>query len=257
MSNERHHQLAPRSTTHPRHRRVAWRATALWQRWRLPAAVFVVVFVTLPAVTHGASAATLRTYKVAPGDNLTVVARRFDVTLAELRNVNDLRSDGRIVIGQRLKVPPSSAAKLPSRLRANSARLALRPHFVTWANRNVIPTDLLEATLWLESGWNQTRISSTGAIGIGQLMPRTAAFIASDLIGKNLDPHDAHDNIRMSARYLRFLLNMYRGDTTKALQAYYQGIGSIRANGVYPSTTQYSDAVQALRVRFRSDHTGR
>ena len=45
--------------------------------------------------------------------------------------------------------------------------------------------------------------------------------------------------------------------TTNALQAYYQGIGSIRANGVYASTKQYSAAVQALRVRFRSDHTGR
>ena len=32
---------------------------------------------------------------------------------------------------------------------------------------------------------------------------------------------------------------------------------SIRTNGVYASTKQYSAAVQALRARFRSDHTGR
>lgn len=255
---ERHH-LVPRFTAHPRRKRVAWKVGAIWQRWRVPAVVFVVVFVTLPAITHDASAATVtsKAYTVASGDNLTAIARRFDVTLAELRGINKLRSDGRIMAGQTLKVPVLSADRLPARLRSNSARLALRPHFVTWANRNSIPADLLEATLWLESGWNQTRISSAGAIGIGQLMPRTAQFIASDLIGKDLDPHDPQDNIRMSARYLRFLLHLHGGDSTKALQSYYQGIGSIRVNGVYTSTKQYSAAVQALRVRFRSDHTGR
>ena len=36
-----------------------------------------------------------------------------------------------------------------------------------------------------------------------------------------------------------------------ALQAYYQGQGSIRANGLYPDTVQYARNVQALRKRFR------
>ena len=256
MSMERHHPQLAKSTLRPKRRSTVRQVRAIWQRWRIPAVVFVVVFVTLPVFTHEASAAP-RTYVVASGDNLTAIARRFDVTLSELRDLNGVRHDGRIVVGQKLKVPASSLTMLPTRLRSNTIRLALRPHFVTWARRNSIPPDLLEATLWLESGWNQTRVSSTGAIGIGQLMPGTASFIAAELIGKNLDPHDQRDNIRMSARYLRFLLNMHGGDATKALQAYYQGVGSIRANGVYPSTRQYAAAVQALRVRFRSDPTGR
>jgi LysM repeat protein len=265
MSMERHHPHGSPPFRAPRRRLTARHLRAVWRRWRVPAAVFVVVFVTLPTAAPGASAATrstrstgsTRSYVVASGDNLTAIAGRFDVTVADLRGANDLRGDGRILVGQRLKVPASSPTRLPSRLRAQPARLALRPHVVTWAQRNAIPPDLLEATLWLESGWNQSRVSSTGAIGIGQLMPGTAAFIAGELIGKRLDPHDPHDNIRMSARYLRFLLNLHGGDSTKALQAYYQGIGSIRTRGVYPSTRQYAAAVQALRVRFRSDHTGR
>ena len=253
MSIERHHLHAVRSRTQRRPITV-WRLQALWRQWRVPAAVFVIVFVSLPAASS-ASAAT--SYEVSSGDNLTVIARRFDVTLADLRAANHLRRDGRIVIGQRLSVPAGSPTKLPTGLRAQPSRLALRPHFVTWAKRNKIPADLLEATLWLESGWNQSRVSSTGAIGIGQLMPGTSAFIAGELIGTRLDPKNPADNIRMSARYIRFLLKMHGGDSTKALQAYYQGVGSIRTNGLYPETKQYAAAVQALRVRFRSDPTGR
>ena len=264
MSIQRHHPYALRSRAQRRPITV-WQLQSLWRRWRVPAAVFVIVFVSLPAASGAASASAVTTgaahaprrYEVSAGDNLTLIARRFDVTLADLRAANQLRGDGRIVIGQRLTVPAASRTKLPTGLRAQPSRLALRPHFVTWATRNKIPADLLEATLWLESGWNQSRVSSTGAIGIGQLMPGTSTFIAGELIGTRLDPKNPADNIRMSARYLRFLLAMHGGDSTKALQAYYQGVGSIRTNGIYPQTKQYAAAVQALRVRFRSDPTGR
>ena len=204
-----------------------------------------------------APASALRTYVVERGDNLTHIARRFDVSLGELIAANRVRRSQPLAVGQKLRIPTANLGSLPSRLRTNPARLALRPQFVQWANRNAVPVDLLEATLWLESGWNQSRISSTGAVGIGQLMPATAAFIESELIGADLDPHRVEDNIRMSARYLRFLLRFTNGDSTRALQAYYQGIGSIRVNGLYPDTLSYAASVQALRARFRADPTGR
>lgn len=212
--------------------------------------------------TGGAKAAVVaqptgvRSYVVIGGDNLTTLAARFDVTIAELRDGNRLARNGRILVGQTLVVPPPRIV-LPAVLRSSPSRLALRPAVRKWSKRNEIPADLLEATLYLESGWNQKRVSSTGAVGVGQLMPGTAAFIERQLIGRDLDPLNAEDNIRMSARYLRFLLRMHGGDSTKALQAYYQGVGSIKTNGLYADTRQYAAAIQALRVRFRTDATGR
>jgi LysM repeat protein len=191
---------------------------------------------------------------VKPGDTLSALAVRYGTTVAELVELNNLSSDGVIRVGSRLKLPSrpvAPASALPGRLAANRERLALRAHTAKWAKKNGIPVDLLEATLWLESGFNQSKVSSTGAVGVGQLMPDTSAFIARHLIGRDLNPLIVEDNIRMSARYLWWLLKMYEGDSTKALHAYYQGQGSIRANGLYTDTIQYARNVQALRKKFR------
>lgn len=196
-------------------------------------------------------------YTVAAGDTLTKLSGRFDVTVAELRTANPSVDPHQLRIGQSIKIPRSSKKLLPAGLRARPERLKLRPLFAKWAGRNNIPADLLEATTWLESGWNQSRVSSTGAIGIGQIMPKTATFIADELIGQPVNYRKTEDNIRMSARYLRFLLKLHKGDSTKALYSYYQGAGSVQRNGLYDDTIDYARSVQALRLRFKADLTGR
>ena len=140
---------------------------------------------------------------------------------------------------------------LPVRLRANPKRLAVRKHTAKWAKANDIPQDLLEATLWQESGFDQSKVSSTGAIGVGQIMPETAGFIEKKLIGVDLNPRITENNVRMSARYLRYLLKANHSNTTKALHAYYQGMGSIHENGLYDDTINYARNVQALRRHFK------
>jgi N-acetylmuramoyl-L-alanine amidase len=109
------------------------------------------------------------------------------------------------------------------------------------------------ATTWLESGWQNDVVSSVGAYGIGQLMPGTVRFIRTELIGlESLDPRVPEHNIRMSARYLRWLLERANGDVRLALAGYYQGPASVRAVGALPSTVAYVNGVLALRGRFRS-----
>lgn len=58
--------------------------------------------VLLPAA--GALAQEWQTHRVVRGENLTLIANRYDVTVQELRDWNDLRSDG-LAIGQRLRIP--------------------------------------------------------------------------------------------------------------------------------------------------------
>jgi soluble lytic murein transglycosylase-like protein len=139
----------------------------------------------------------------------------------------------------------------PSRLRSSPERLALVPTFRHWAAANRLPSDLLMATTWLESGWQNGVVSRTGAVGIGQLMPDTVRFVRGDLIGvPSLDPRQPEHNIRMSARYLRWLVDQANGDLRLALGGYYQGPRSIRTVGPYDDTVAYIDGVLALRGRF-------
>ncbi len=201
-----------------------------------------------------------RTYTVRSGDNLTSVSRRFDVSLDELLRRNPHLSRNVVNIGAVLRIPRRTTG-LPRTILTSPERLRLRPVIRHWAARNRLPADLLEATLYLESGWNQSRVSSTGAIGVGQLMPGTVAYIKRDLIGaraggNGLRASVAEHNVRMSARYLSHLLTVTDGNATKALHRYYQGAGSIAANGLYDDTKSYAAAVQALRKRFRADLTG-
>ena len=142
-----------------------------------------------------------------------------------------------------------ASSSLPKRLRQSPDRLALMGSFDIWAARYDVPPDLLKATTWLESGWQTDVVSSTGAVGIGQLMPITVDTV-NELMGTNLSPWVPDQNIRMSARNLRFLLDLTGGDTAQALAGYYQGLGSVARDGLYPSTLAYINGVLELRARF-------
>lgn len=192
-------------------------------------------------------------YRVRSGDSLSSIAARQNTTVAALALANKLKVNSNLRIGQSLSLPKAELhgpKSLPTRLRSNPKRLAVRKHTAKWAKANDIPRDLLEATLWQESGFDQSKVSSTGAIGVGQIMPDTAGFIEKELIGVDLNPRVTENNVRMSARYLRYLLKANHSNTTKALHAYYQGMGSIRENGLYDDTIKYARNVQALRRHF-------
>jgi soluble lytic murein transglycosylase-like protein len=205
-------------------------------------------------VPGAAAPAVGQSHVVAAGDNLTTIARRYGVSLRSLADANRLDTRRVLGLGVRLTIPGAApSAGYPARLRQSAARLALVPHFQRWAAANAIPADLVMATTWLESGWQNQVTSSVGAYGIGQLMPATVQFVRTDLIGvPSLDPRVPEHNIRMSARYLRWLLDRAGGDVRLALAGYYQGPASVRAVGAFPGTVTYVDSVLALRSRFRA-----
>jgi len=202
----------------------------------------------------GAQAQGAGPYTVRRGDTLAAIGRANGVAVADLVRANGIKDPNHIVIGATLVIPGAasgSAAKigeLPEKLVANPDRLALRESFEQWAATYGVPADLLEALAWMESGWQNRVVSSTGARGIGQLMPATVD-VACGLIGVRLDPGVPDDNIRMSARFLRYLLDS-TGDPATALAAYYQGLASVQRSGPYPGTVQYVNAILALRSRF-------
>ena len=126
----------------------------------------------------------------------------------------------------------------------------MAPAFDTWAKAYNVPSDLLKALAWMESGWQNSVVSPVAALGIGQLTPDTVKFVSGDLLKTKLDPKIPEHNIRMSSRFLRYLLDQTGNDPKMALAAYYQGLGSLRRQGPLLVSVAYVNAILALRPQF-------
>jgi soluble lytic murein transglycosylase-like protein len=100
---------------------------------------------------------------------------------------------------------------------------------------NVDPK-LVRAVISAESGWNPSAVSPKGAVGIMQLMPRTATDMGVD------NRFNPEQNIEGGVKYLRFLLDKFNGNMTLALAAYNAGPTKVeKAMGVpaIPETVNY------------------
>src|SRR5574337_2213345 len=105
---------------------------------------------------------------------------------------------------------------------------------------------LIRAVIQVESNFNRKAVSRKGAQGLMQLMPATVwRFSVGDV-------YNPHENIGAGARYLRQLLDLFRGDLTLALAAYNAGENAVlRYRGVppYAETRDYVTKVLSLYRR--------
>jgi N-acetylmuramoyl-L-alanine amidase len=101
-----------------------------------------------------------------------------------------------------------------------------------------------------ESGFNQRVVSPANAIGVMQVIPDSGDW-AQNLTGRELDLLDAEDNIVAGVAILRWLKRNAESES-QALAGYYQGLGSVRENGLYADTQRYVRNVQVTKERFRA-----
>ncbi len=215
-----------------------------------------------------AASPTGTVHEVSRGETLASIARLHGVSTATLAQANSIADPNLLKAGKTLAVPTSTTAspspqpavgadstlpsngELPTAIVNNPDKAALGPVFDTWANAFGVPADLVKAIAWVESGWDPNALSDVGAIGIGQLLAPTASFIAEDLLNDpSLDPADARDNIQMTTRWVRYLLDRTHSDR-EAVAAYYQGLAAVQHHGVYATTIAYVDGVMDARQGF-------
>jgi len=113
-----------------------------------------------------------------------------------------------------------------------------------------VDKSLVKAVIHAESGYDPNAVSSKGAQGLMQLMPKTA----QDL--KVSDSFNPTDNIRGGVRYLRFLLDTFKGDVSLALAAYNAGLTRVaRYGGIPPieETRNYVSKVLSYQKSYRSN----
>lgn len=117
------------------------------------------------------------------------------------------------------------------------------------ARRYGIEPELVKAIIMAESGYDPTAVSSRGARGLMQLMPRTAESLGVQ------DSFDPEENIDAGVRYFRHLMDQFDEQTTLALAAYNAGSRRVREyRGVppYPATKIYIENVFRYYRYFKS-----
>jgi len=106
--------------------------------------------------------------------------------------------------------------------------VAFAPEVAAAAARFDLAPEFLLAVIRQESLFSRTVRSGAGAVGLMQLMPRTAARMADSLGWDSYDLARPRDNIFLGARHLVELLTACEGEVPVALAAYNGGLENAR-----------------------------
>ncbi len=90
---------------------------------------------------------------------------------------------------------------------------------------------LVATVIWAESHYNETIVSSSGAVGLMQIMPETGEWIAEKLGVQDFKSDmlfSADTNIRFGCWYLSYLESKFDGDMIKILAGYNAGPNKVQ-----------------------------
>ncbi len=161
----------------------------------------------------------------------TPTDRRFKIFMRDIRKDRKLRTNFRL----------TACARNPEEF---------EPIINACALEYGVDKSLVKAVIHAESGYNPNAVSSKGASGLMQLMPKTAHGLHV------ADAFNPRDNIRGGVRYLRFLLDTFKGDVSLALAAYNAGLANVaKYKGIPPfsETRNYVAKVLSYQRSYQNN----
>jgi soluble lytic murein transglycosylase-like protein len=112
-----------------------------------------------------------------------------------------------------------------------------------YAEHYRVPLALVRAIVQQESRWHRCAVSPKGAVGLMQIMPKTA-----DALGVK-HRCSIHENVSGGVRLLAWLIRRFHGDLRLAVAAYYAGENIVAKRGLRyanPDVVTYVAQVREL-----------
>jgi len=105
-----------------------------------------------------------------------------------------------------------------------------REEIEKYSEKYDVEASLIASVINVESEYKIDRISQKGAIGLMQILPSTAEWIANKLGEEYIEDKlfESDCNIRYGSYYLSYLIN-YFGDENLAICAYNAGMGRVKS----------------------------
>lgn len=137
-------------------------------------------------------------------------------------------------------------------LKVRVADITKYDHLISSASEKYkVDSALVKAVIKAESNFNHQAVSPKGAKGLMQLMPATASSLQVQ------DSFHPENNIDGGVRYLRYLLNTFKGNLPLALAAYNAGEGAVTKYHYtippYRETQTYVQRVLHYLSQYRND----
>lgn len=161
-----------------------------------------------------------------PGSGRALLARMVEDTGQPERAARLLRRGGVVAA-----VPSPGADDVVVRALRRAFALPYRAELQAAAEDNGLPLALLAGLVHVESRFNPKARSAPGAVGLTQVMPRTARSVGKHLLGRDIKRRALRDpktNLAVGARLLRELLEHFGGNAALAVAAYNAGHGAVR-----------------------------
>jgi len=114
------------------------------------------------------------------------------------------------------------------------------------ASRLQVDPQLVHAIIKVESEYDPKAVSRKGAMGLMQLIPETAQRFGVE------NPFNPKENIEGGVSYLKYLLDLYRGDLSLSLAAYNAGEGAVQRFGGIPSFVETRNYVRKVTDIYQS-----
>ena len=117
-------------------------------------------------------------------------------------------------------------------------------YVAAYARHYRVPIRLVRAIIERESNWRECVVSQKGAVGLMQLMPRTAQRLQVQ------DRCNIEQNISGGVRYLAWLCQLFRRDYRLVAAAYYAGEEIVNRRGLGYHNPDVIKYVQGIRKAY-------
>ena len=168
-----------------------------------------------------------------------ILEEKAPKTIEEVKKV-ETKTPESAEISKEVEVEKLSPVELKSKIDLKAQSTNIDEIVEVYAQKYGVDSDLIKAIIKQESNFNPNATSKKGAMGLMQLMPKTAESLGV------LDAYNPNQNIEGGVKYLKSLLDKYENNQELALAAYNAGPNAVKKYGgitPYKETQKYVNAI--------------